>query len=81
MEGYQWGGGGVSGGKGTGNKKHKWQVLNRQEEVKNSIRNGEAEEFICMTHGHELRVGNDGGRAVQGRGEQRGEKNGRTVTA
>ena len=49
--------------------------------VKNSIGNGEAEEIICTTHGHELRVGNDGGRAVQGRGEQRGEKNGRTVTA
>ena len=25
--------------------------------VKNSIGNGEAEEFICMTHGHELRGG------------------------
>ena len=29
MEGYQWGGGGEW-GKGTGNKKHKWQVQNRQ---------------------------------------------------
>ena len=28
MEGYQWGGGGEW-GKGTGNKKHKWQVQNR----------------------------------------------------
>ena len=30
MEGYQWGGGGGDGGKGTRNKKHKWQVQNRQ---------------------------------------------------
>ena len=44
-----------NGGKGTGNKKHKWQVQTRQEEVKNSIGNGEAKEFICMTHGHELK--------------------------
>ena len=28
-------------------------------EVKNSIGNGEAKEFICMTHGHELRVGKE----------------------
>ena len=32
--------------KGTGNKKHKWQVQNRQGEVKNSMGNGE---LICMT--------------------------------
>ena len=37
MEGYQQGGG--NGGKGTGNKKHKWKVQNRQREVKNSIGN------------------------------------------
>ena len=43
-------------GKDTGNKKHKWQVQNRQEEVKNSIGNVEAKEFICMTHGHEIRM-------------------------
>ena len=30
---------------------------NRQGEVKNSIGNGEAKEFICMAHGHELRRG------------------------
>ena len=42
MEGYQGGGrvGGM-GGKGTGDKKHKWQVQNRQGEIKNSIGNGE----------------------------------------
>ena len=33
---------GENGGKGTGNKKHKWQVQNRQGVVKNSIGNGEA---------------------------------------
>ena len=42
-------------GKGTGNKKHKLQVQNRQGEVKNSIGNGAAKELICMAHGHELR--------------------------
>ena len=45
---------GENGGKGTGNKKHKWQVENRQGEVKNSVGNGEAKELLCMTHGHEL---------------------------
>ena len=42
---------------------------NRQGEGKNSIGNGEAKELICMTHGHELRSGNDGGRGAQGRRE------------
>ena len=37
------------GGKGTGNKKHNWQVQNRQEKVKNIMGNGEAKELICMT--------------------------------
>ena len=41
MEGYQWGaGGGENGRKGTGNKKHKWQVHNRQGKVKNGMGNG-----------------------------------------
>ena len=44
---------GQNGGKGTGNKEHKWQVQNRQGKVKNSIENGAAKELICMTHGHE----------------------------
>ena len=43
------------GEKGTGNKKHDWWAQNRRREVKNSVGNGEAKEFICMTHGHELR--------------------------
>ena len=29
--------------------------------------NGEAKELICTTHGHELRWGNAGGRAGEGR--------------
>ena len=33
-------------------------------EVKNSMGNGEAKELICMTHGHEIRWGNDGGRGA-----------------
>ena len=46
---------GKDGEKDTGNKKHKWQVKNRQGEVKNSMGNGEAKEVVCVTHGHELR--------------------------
>ena len=63
MEGYQWGGEEEGGnlGKDMGNKEHKQQVQNRQEQVKNRMGNGEAKEFICMTHGHELRVEMQGG--------------------
>ena len=61
--------GGKNGGKGTGNKKHKWQVQNRQGEVKNSMRNGEGKELICTTQGCELRWGNDGMRGMQGGGK------------
>ena len=28
--------------------------------------NGEAKELICMTNGHELRWGNDGGSGIKG---------------
>ena len=72
---------GENGGKDTGNKKHKWQVQNRQGEVKNSIGNGEVKELTCMTHGHELRYRNDGekwGQRVEG---NKGEKNGTTAIA
>ena len=48
---------GERGGKGTENKQLKWQVENRPGEGKNSIRNVEAKEFICMTHGHEPQGG------------------------
>ena len=57
-----------NGGKGTGNKKHKWLVQNRQEEVKNSVGNGESKELICRTHGHKLR-GAGCGWGEQGSGE------------
>ena len=54
------------GRKGTENKQHKWQVQNRQGEVKNSIGNVEAKELICMIHGHELRRGSAGGIGQRG---------------
>ena len=44
-------------------------------EVKNSIGNVEARELLCMTHGHELRWENDGGKGCTGqRGIQRRKK-------
>ena len=49
--------------------------------VKNSIGNGEAKELICMTHGHELRWRNVGGRLGAGRRGIKGRKNGTTITA
>ena len=81
MEGYQWGGVGEKGGKGTGNKQHKWWIQNRQGEVKNNIGNREAKELICTTHGHGLKEGMLEGMGVQGRWGPRGEKNGTTVIA
>ena len=66
MEGYQWERERGDGGKGRGNKQHKWQVQNRQGKVKNSIGNGEAKELICTTHRHELQWGNVGGRGCAG---------------
>ena len=67
-------------GAGTGNKKHNLQVQNRQQELKNSIGNGEVKEHIHMTHGHEHKGWeNAGGRMVQGEGGQRGEKNETTI--
>ena len=64
---------GEKGGKGTENKQHKWQVQNRQEEVKNIV-NTKAKELISMTHGHELRQGNAGGRGVSGQRGIKGRK-------
>ena len=61
-------------GKGTENKQYKWQVENRQGEVKNSIGNGEAKEVIYVTHGHELKRGNVGRRGCSGwRGKSGGK--------
>ena len=54
---------------------------NRQGEGKNSIGNVEANELISMTHGHELKGGNVGGREwVRGSGV-RGAGNETTVIA
>ena len=79
MTGYQQGSGRERVGKGTENKQHKWQVENRQGEVKNSVGNGEAKEIICMTHGHKVSgdegvrdAGRKGGR-YQAKGDK-GEK-------
>ena len=47
----------------------------RQGDVKNGIRNGEAKEPICMTHGHELRQGYARGRGAGWRG-RKGRKKG-----
>ena len=51
MEGYQWGGEGREQGKGTGNKEQKWQVEDRQGEVRNSIGNREAKELYVQPMG------------------------------
>ena len=40
------------------------------------MRNREAKELTCMTHGHELRCGNAGGGWVQGRGNKGQKKMG-----
>ena len=39
---------------------------NRQGEGKNSVGNVEAKELKCMTHEHELKVGNEGERGCAG---------------
>ena len=72
-----WRGREENGRKGTRNKKHNWQIQNRQGEVKNSIGNGEAKELICMNHGYELKWGNVGGRDSAGwKGTKGREKKG-----
>ena len=42
---------------GVGIKEHNWLEQNRQGDVKNSIRKGEAKELTYTTHGHELSGG------------------------
>ena len=44
-------------------------VGTKKRKVKNSIGNVEPKELICTTHGHELRLGNVGGRELQDGGE------------
>ena len=43
--------------------------------------NGEAKELICMTHGHELSLGDAGGNGSTGQRGRRERKNGTTVIA
>ena len=64
-------------GKGTGNKKHSKEAQDKQREVKNSMGNGEAKEFIYTTHGHEIRGGRELWRVGCGTGRRRirGKKN------
>ena len=66
---------GENGGNSAGNKQHKWQVENRQGDVKNSIGNGEAKELMCTTHGHELRGRIAGGNGGTRQRRSKGEKN------
>ena len=43
-------------------------------EFKNSMGNGGAKELVCMSHGHELRWGNDCGRGATGQRRIKGRK-------
>ena len=72
MQGYQLG----EGGERMGEEVQRISIIGRYKingEIKNSVGNGEAKEHICMSHGHELRLGGGGemlvGWGVQGRGE------------
>ena len=69
IEGYQWGGGvGRIGEKVQGIRSinREGEVQNRQWKGKYSMGYGKAKELICMTHGHELRWGNDSRRTGTG---------------
>ena len=58
MEGYQLGGGkGKMGGNVQELRSTNWQVQNRHGGVQNTVENGVAKEFTCMTHRHVLRAG------------------------
>ena len=74
MEGYQRQGGGVR----IGEKVQRIRSINGRHkidgEVKNGVGNGEAKELTCMTHEHELRWGNDGGREGTGWRGKNGRK-------
>ena len=48
---------------------------------KNSMGNREAKEPICITHGHELKGRNAGGKGGAGQRGIKGRKNGTTVIA
>ena len=81
MEGYQLGGGrGRMGEKVQGLRNIIGRYKIRQGDVKNSIGNGEAKEFICTAHGHELRWGMLGGGECRAEGNK-GEEKRTTVIA
>ena len=68
--------GGYQQGSGRGRQGEKVQRISSIDdrwkidgEGKTSVGNVEAKELISMTHGHELKGGNVGGRGVQGGGE------------
>ena len=74
MEGYKLGGGrGRMGEKVQGLRNIIGRYKIRQGDVKNSIGNGEAKEFIHTTHEHEIRQKLLEGRGVPGREVQRGK--------
>ena len=75
------GGGGRMGEKLQGIRSINWQVQNRQGEVKNSMGNGKAKDFICMTHGHQIRERMLVGGQCKAEGEKGEETNGTTVIA
>ena len=83
MEGYQWGEGGErmkEKVQGIRSINGRYKIVRGR--IKNSIGNGEARELICMTHGHELRWGNAGGKAgCRVKGNKEEIKNGTTVIA
>ena len=63
LEGYQLGGGrGRMGEKVQGLRRIIGRWKNRKGDVKNSIGNGEDDEFISMIHGHEIKRGICGGK-------------------
>ena len=77
MEGYQRRGGGMR------EKAQGIRSINGSYKIdRGRIRNGEAKELICTTHGHELRWGNAGGRGCTGwKGIKGRKKSGTTIIA
>ena len=74
MEGYQWErGGGRIGEKvqGIRSVNGRYKIVGK---VKNSMGNGESKEFICTSHGCELRWRNAGGRGAARQGSKEEEK-------
>ena len=77
MEDFQWGSERGRESERVQGISSKWQVENRNGEVKNCIGNGEAKELTGVTHEDELRRGNAGGLGGQGGVGIKGEKLGK----